>query len=77
MFLITKIPLFIGLSDNMYTGRSLPLFLPHICRAYMWGSSSHRRCLEDLYRNSLPDIGSRGDTMSPLILSLYYPNAVL
>jgi len=50
MFLITKIPLFIGLSDNMYTGRSLPLFLPHICRAYMWGSSSHRRCLEDLYR---------------------------
>lgn len=61
MFLITKIPLFIGLSDNMYTGRSLPLFLPHICRAYMWGSS----------------IGSRGDIVSPLILSLYYPNAVL
>ena len=33
--------------------------------------------LDPISGNSLPDIGSRGDTMSPLILSLYYPNAVL
>ena len=54
MFLITKIPLFIGLSDKMYSGRSLPLFLPHIKSVYV----RLNRYMEDLPESSA-GIGGR------------------
>lgn len=56
MFLITKIPLFIGLSDNMYTGRSLPLFLPHIYFLHMWGYQVLKEDLMAYIWQGLPDI---------------------
>ena len=56
VFLIVKSSLFIGLSDNMYDGRSLPLFLPHIYFLYMWGYQVLKEDLMAYIWQGLPDI---------------------